>query len=147
MSAPPTPKKASPVVGIIVAVIIVGAVGTVGYYQAVIAPGLLSVTTTPHISCTPSTCVNVTLTQDAATCEPSPCGYDPTSVSVVVGHNATVFWKNADTAAHHTVTFSGIGSPDMGTGAVYSRVFDVAGTYNYVCSYHPFMKGTVTVKP
>jgi len=33
----------------------------------------------------------------------------------------------------------------MGTGATFSHTFASAGTFDYVCSIHPMMHGTVVV--
>lgn len=69
--------------------------------------------------------------------------YTPTSSSVSSG--GTVTWTNGDAVAH-TVTFDN--GPDCGNVAAASSVtvtFSAAGTYNYHCTIHPQMKGTVTV--
>lgn len=80
------------------------------------------------------------------------CGdqcYTPSSIEVKKG--TTVIWKNVDSAAH-TVT-SGKGATADGTfdsGLVaadksFKFKFDTAGTYEYFCIVHPWMKGTVKV--
>jgi plastocyanin len=33
----------------------------------------------------------------------------------------------------------------MGTGATFTHTFATAGTFDYVCSIHPMMRGTVVV--
>jgi plastocyanin len=63
----------------------------------------------------------------------------------------TVVWKNTD-SANHTVTDSHGGpgsfaSSTLGTGAVYSEKFTKPGTFHYHCAFHPFMTGTVIVRP
>jgi plastocyanin len=63
----------------------------------------------------------------------------------------TVVWKNTDTA-DHTVTGSQGGpgsfaSSTLGTDAVFSEKFSKPGTYHYHCAFHPFMTGTVIVRP
>ena len=65
-------------------------------------------------------------------------------VRVTTGGSVT--FDNQDTQAH-TATGAN-GSFDTGTvqAGDESRVtFDEPGTYSYICSFHPFMKGTVTV--
>ena len=73
--------------------------------------------------------------------------YGPDSVTVVIGVNNTVEWTNNDTATH-TVTANG-GSFDSGPispGATFTYEFLTPGVYEYHCTYHPWMTGTVTVK-
>ncbi len=68
----------------------------------------------------------------------------PADVTVALG--STVTWDNIDDRAH-TVTATD-GSFDSGifdVGASYSRAFDAAGVYAYLCTLHPEMVGTVTV--
>ena len=69
--------------------------------------------------------------------------FDPQSVTVKVG--TTVTWTNKDSATH-TVTGSGWGSDQLATGAAYSHTFDKAGSYDYHCSIHPSMTGTIIVQ-
>jgi plastocyanin len=70
--------------------------------------------------------------------------FGPASVSVNVGD--TITWTNQDVAPH-TATASD-GSFDTGSlsqGKSGSHTFTTAGTFPYICSIHPNMKGTVTV--
>ncbi|MCC6313143.1 MAG: cupredoxin domain-containing protein, partial [Thermomicrobiales bacterium] len=55
-------------------------------------------------------------------------------------------WTNDDTAPH-TATAKGkvFDSGNLDPGASYSFAFTQPGTYDYVCSYHAGMKGTVVV--
>jgi plastocyanin len=76
--------------------------------------------------------------------DPSDFGFSPSSISLVAGN--TVTWTNTGSApTGHTVTGSGFASGVIHPGNTYSHTFTTAGTFNYVCSIHPFMKGTVTV--
>ena len=72
--------------------------------------------------------------------------YDPTPATVRAG--AKIAIANAD-AAPHTITDAGSGKAfDSGTikgKATGSVTFAKAGTYSYMCEFHPFMKGEVTV--
>lgn len=73
--------------------------------------------------------------------------YQPSTVRTAVGD--PVRWTNQDSAVH-TVTSDGDGpldSGDLAEGEVYEATFDSAGTYAYLCTIHPFMKGTVEVGP
>jgi plastocyanin len=69
--------------------------------------------------------------------------FAPKTLSVPVG--TTVTWKNHDGDAH-TVTGAGLKSKSFGMDATYAYTFTKAGTFAYVCSLHPQMKGTVVVR-
>ena len=69
--------------------------------------------------------------------------YGPAETHVAVGGMVT--WTNGDNQKH-TATASGTfdtGGIEAGQSA--SATFDTAGTFTYICSFHPFMKGTVVV--
>ena len=71
--------------------------------------------------------------------------FDPATVTIQVGD--TVTWTNQDSAAH-TAT-AGDGSFDTGSianGGSQTVTFDTAGTYAYICSFHPQMTGSVVVE-
>ena len=70
--------------------------------------------------------------------------FSPTSVTIAVGD--TVTWHNSGQAPH-TATAND-GSFDTGTinaGGSGSHTFNSAGTFSYICTIHPNMKGTVRV--
>jgi plastocyanin len=67
-------------------------------------------------------------------------------VTVAVG--GAVTFDNQDNQAH-TATGTGTGSfatDTIGPGTSKTVMFDDAGTFAYICSFHPFMKGSVTVE-
>lgn len=71
--------------------------------------------------------------------------YEPTPLQASVGQ--TVRWTNRDTA-FHTVTSQGGGPLDsrkLAQGESYEATFDAPGTYEYICTIHPTMMGTVEV--
>ena len=72
--------------------------------------------------------------------------FSPASLTVKAGTKVT--WTNKDADAH-TVTSTGSGgplnSPAMATGDTFSFTFTTPGTYNYLCTIHPFMTAVVTV--
>lgn len=71
--------------------------------------------------------------------------FEPAEFTAAVGE--TVMWTNRDSATH-TVTSEGAGPMDSGDvdeGGMYQVTFDQAGTYDYICTIHPFMHGTVEV--
>jgi len=71
--------------------------------------------------------------------------FKPKTVSVEPGDDVT--WTNKDTAQHNAV---GQGSADFDTGLLKkgetaSVPFNDTGTFEYICTVHPIMKGTVKV--
>jgi plastocyanin len=72
--------------------------------------------------------------------------FSPSSVSVGAGD--TVTWTNDGSAPEgHDVSGSGgLASGTLHSGQSYSHTFSSPGTFSYICSIHPFMKGTVTVQ-
>jgi len=72
--------------------------------------------------------------------------FTPASLTVKVG--TTVVWTNNDAIAH-TVNFTteGINSPVLNQHDQFTHTFTAPGTYDYICSIHPFMHGSVTVTP
>jgi plastocyanin len=75
--------------------------------------------------------------------------YNPTAVEVNLG--TTVTWTNDDFVAH-TVTIdqysSSYESFDSGfiqAGSPWSYTFEKTGEFGYLCTLHPWMKGTVSV--
>ena len=70
--------------------------------------------------------------------------FSPENLTINVGD--TVVWTNNDDGPH-TVTADDdqFNSGNMDEGATWSYTFTEAGTYDYYCSYHGSMTGTVTV--
>jgi plastocyanin len=69
--------------------------------------------------------------------------FDPAEIHVPVG--GSIVWTNND-AQQHTATSSGnfdAGAIQPGTSATVE--FTTAGSFAYICSFHPFMTGTVVV--
>ncbi|MDG7008990.1 MAG: cupredoxin domain-containing protein [Nitrososphaerota archaeon] len=71
----------------------------------------------------------------------------PPHITVVIGVNNTVTWTNQQTGVPHTVTSNNgtWGSGTLSTGQSYTHIFTAAGTFEYHCSIHTYMKGTVVV--
>jgi plastocyanin len=70
--------------------------------------------------------------------------FDPGNLTVKVGD--TVTWTNNDDRDHTVVARDGsFNSDNIRPGRSYSYQFTKAGKCSYSCSYHPRMKGTVTV--
>ena len=70
--------------------------------------------------------------------------YDSAEVTVTVG--TTVTWTNNDEEPHTIAAKDGsFHSPGLDTHGTYSFTFATPGSYDYICSIHPFMTGTVVV--
>jgi len=84
-------------------------------------------------------------------CEETADGcFIPSTVTIGVGE--TVTWENNDTAAHTSTSQDADGGPSgvfdsslIMAGSSFSHTFEEAGTYDYFCMVHPWMKGTVIV--
>ena len=70
--------------------------------------------------------------------------FSPTSVSIAVGD--TVTWHNTGQAPHNATADDGsFKTPDLNNGQSASHTFNQAGTFSYICTIHPNMKGTIRV--
>lgn len=71
--------------------------------------------------------------------------FTPSLVNLGVG--GAVVWVWADTTSLHDVTFNNplLSSPTKSSGT-HSVVFDTRGTFNYACTVHPGMTGSVVVR-
>ena len=74
-------------------------------------------------------------------------GFEPAKITIVIGVNNTVVWKNEDSDWH--TAHSNI--PEFNSGLIppggnFTHTFLRAGVYPYHCDPHPWMTGVVTVK-
>ena len=71
--------------------------------------------------------------------------YEPADVSVSAGTEVT--FTNED-SANHTATGNdgGFDTGTLGKGDSKAITIDEPGTYAYICSFHAFMKGQITVE-
>ena len=93
----------------------------------------------------------VIIPEGAALPEEGQIYYDPQTIDVIVG--TTVVWDNVDNTVH-TVT-SGQPPADtdgtfdsemMTAGGIFEFTFTETGNYDYYCTFHPWMIGTVNVE-
>jgi plastocyanin len=71
--------------------------------------------------------------------------YSPMALTVSAG--STVTWKNLDGEPHTVTSTDGLfRSGALDENDSYSFKFDKPGIYKYVCSIHPKMMATITVK-
>jgi plastocyanin len=74
-------------------------------------------------------------------------GFEPAEITIVIGVNNTVVWKNMDSDWH--TAHSNI--PEFNSGLIqpggsFTHTFLRSGIYPYHCDPHPWMTGVVTVK-
>lgn len=71
--------------------------------------------------------------------------FDPPSLTITVGD--TVTWTNLDAAVHTATSTTGaFDSGDLDQNESWSFTFTTPGTYDYLCTPHPFMTGTIVVE-
>jgi len=80
--------------------------------------------------------------------------FDPTTLTVAV--NATVTWENGSGVLHHVVFTTPSSAKAVGAGAAgdigdissgsTQRKFDTAGKYDFHCTIHAGMNGSLTVQ-
>lgn len=86
----------------------------------------------------------VTIPQGAQSLN-SPAAYVPNPITIALG--SAVTWTNNDSTAHTATSNTGVfNSGAIGPGQSFSFTFQTAGTYQYHCSFHPGMVGSVVVQ-
>jgi len=65
--------------------------------------------------------------------------------SLKVKKGTVVEWTNDDLVPH-TATSASFDSGTLGAGKSWRHTFTKAGEFSYTCTFHPLMKGVVTVK-
>jgi plastocyanin len=69
--------------------------------------------------------------------------FEPASITIAAG--SSVVWHNSGEQAH-TATGKGFDTGDVGRGKDSKPIpFPTAGTFDYICTPHPWMKGTIVV--
>jgi plastocyanin len=75
--------------------------------------------------------------------------YAYTPAGMTLSQGDTVTWTNQDTVEHDVSVTHGpasFHSPMLAKGQSWSHTFTTAGTYSYVCSVHPDMVASLTVR-
>ena len=71
--------------------------------------------------------------------------YSPMEMNIAAG--TTVVWKNLDGEPHTIASVDGMfRSPALDQNDSYSFTFNRPGVFKYICSIHPKMRATITVK-
>ena len=91
----------------------------------------------------------VTSTASTSTASQNPVAiqnyaFSPSTLTIQKGANVT--WTNYDSVQHHVVSdSSAFSSPLLNKGDTYTHQFNNTGSFSYICSIHPYMKGTIVV--
>src|SRR3954469_18346493 len=73
--------------------------------------------------------------------------FDYSPMNLIVAAGATVTWKNLDGEPHTVVSVDGaFRSPALDQNDTFAFTFKKSGTYKYICSIHPKMMATITVR-
>jgi plastocyanin len=70
--------------------------------------------------------------------------FEPSTLEVSVGD--TVVWTNEDLVPHTVTAAGSFDSQSLTTKQTWSYTASKAGEYAYGCTFHPTMKGTLTVR-
>ena len=70
--------------------------------------------------------------------------YEPANITIEPG--TTVTWIHNSSMPHTVSGKDGLRSKTMYQGQRFSHTFDEAGNFDYICDFHPNMKGSVIVK-
>jgi plastocyanin len=71
--------------------------------------------------------------------------FTPKEIRISVGD--TIKWTNLDSEPHTaTDNNDNFDSGTLAKGESFSMTFDEAGTFDYICTIHPWMEGTVIVE-
>lgn len=70
--------------------------------------------------------------------------FRPATVTVAAGGSVT--WRNRDASPHTATGSNGFDTGSLGKNQSKTVIFRKKGRHAYVCSFHPFMKGTVIVR-
>jgi plastocyanin len=96
-------------------------------------------TPTPRPTPTPKPPVTIVITIQNS-------GYSPATVTVPAG--STLIFENKSSLAHTVTQTNGtkFDSKNIPAGGKYTLKLTKPGTYQYDCTYHPFMVGTIIVE-
>jgi plastocyanin len=101
-------------------------------------------TSTSTITSTTSTTTTTTTPQNAMVTIKD-FAYSPATLTISVG--TTVVWENQDSVPHTVTSDTGLfDSGTLSNGGTFSFTFTSPGTFNYGCTIHPYMHGTIIVQ-
>lgn len=117
------------------AVTLAAACGGGGDSGTTTSPTTPTTPTTPQTPATPVVTTSVTVGDNF---------FNPNNIQVSTGQTVTWTWSTPTT---HNVTFGdGSSGNKGGSNATFAKTFSTAGTFNYDCTLHGGMSGSVLVK-
>lgn len=66
--------------------------------------------------------------------------------TLTVQRGDTIVWQNKDVVPHTATARGGFDSGNIAAGKKWSHAMKKAGSYDYVCTFHPGMKAKVVVQ-
>jgi plastocyanin len=113
--------------------------------SAALAPTTTSTTlTTSTVSPTPTATATLAPTGSPnAQVDITDFAFNPADVRVNVG--GAVTWTNNDDQQHTATGAGAFDAEAIKPGESATVTFETAGSFPYICSFHPFMAGTITV--
>lgn len=140
--------KSTLVAIVVVAILIIGGAVALIYKSNSNSPTQSTSDSAQNKSNTSSTSSNANQTSATGIINIKNMMFTPSQITVQ--KDGTVTWTNNDNTAH-TVTddLSNVGGPASGNiepGSTYSFTFNKTGSFQYHCSIHPSMRGTIVVK-
>lgn len=70
--------------------------------------------------------------------------FDPNIITIKKGERIT--WINMDQDQHSVKSDGNFDSGALQSGQSYSKIFDKAGRYSYICNFHTSVKGEIVVE-
>jgi plastocyanin len=108
------------------------------------APVTISLQTTQPLAATTIPVPQTTSSVSDNTIRIKNFAFDPARITMKVG--STARWVNQDSVPHRILFADGADSTVLAPSQSWSRKIDQAGTYDYACTIHPAMQGTVIVE-
>ena len=103
-------------------------------------------TQTPAVNNSPDEDSNISNAVAVQQVKIADMAFSPAQITIKKGTKVT--WTNSDSVSHDVKENDGKNGPSSSTlspGQSYSFTYNETGTYNYYCSIHPEMTGSVTV--
>lgn len=67
--------------------------------------------------------------------------------NITTGRGSTIVWRNKDQVVHTVTTVDGsFDSGEIAPGDSFEQRFDKTKVYTYSCTFHPQMRGTITIQ-